>query len=48
MDKVHFSIKIMVEYMMVNGLKIRCMDKVFYEIDLGTLFYASGKPAYEG
>lgn len=49
MDMVHFFIKIMGESMRVNGLKIKCMELVIlYILILGTLFYASGKPAYEG
>ena len=50
MDREHFFIKIMVEFMRVSGLKIKYKVKVIYSKYslLGTLFYASGKPAYEG
>lgn len=49
MDMVHFFIKIMAEFMKVNGLKIKCMEQVIlFRLIKGTLFYASGKPAYEG
>lgn len=52
MEKENFIIK-MEDYMMVNGKRIKCMEKVKYfqnilNYNLGSLFYASGKPAYEG
>ena len=44
------SITKMVECMMGNGPRIRCMEEVVnvLSIVLGTLYYASAKPAYEG
>jgi hypothetical protein len=48
----NFIIK-MVVFMMDNGIKIKCMAKVFFNwnnelilYNKGILYYASGKPAY--
>lgn len=44
-----FFFKIMGVFMKVSGMIIKCMEMVINDIFIkGTLFYASGKPAYEG
>lgn len=47
MVKVSFIIK-MVDYMMEDGKKIKCMEMVMNPLNsfLGTLYYATGQPAY--
>jgi len=48
MDRGNSIIK-MAAYMMGNGRRIKCTEKVFlYILIVGTLYYATGQPAYQG